>query len=148
MFDSIGTAHAVDSNDLAFSMAAIGAIRQGPTQSPCHAQYNIPTGFQKANPLVLQPIMNVEIIVPDEYQGAVIGGINKRRGTIVDSETSESTATIRCDVPLNDMFGYSSELRASTQGKGEFSMEFSRYEQVLPNQQQELMKAYAEARKN
>lgn len=104
-------------------------------------------GFQKAQPTVLQPIMSVEIVAPEEYQGNIIGGINKRRGTIVDSETSEGSATIRCDVPLNDMFGYSSELRASTQGKGEFSMEFSRYEAVLPQQQQELMSQYQETRK-
>ncbi|EDQ92933.1 uncharacterized protein MONBRDRAFT_22191 [Monosiga brevicollis MX1] len=127
-----GNAHAVDSNDMAFTMAGIGAVRQA---------------FQKGSPVVLQPIMQVEIVVPDEFQGTVIGGINKRRGTIMDSETSEGSTVIKAEVPLNDMFGYSSELRAQTQGKGEFAMEYTRHELVLPQVQKELMEEYEKSLK-
>jgi elongation factor G len=91
--------------------------------------------------------MTVEVLVPEEFQGTVIGGVNKRKGTILDSETDEGTTRIRAEVPLNDMFGYSSELRAQTQGKGEFTMEFARYSPALPQAQQEMMKAYAALRK-
>ena len=126
-----GASHAVDSNDMAFQMAGIGAVR---------------AAFDKANPIVLQPVMKVEILIPEEFQGTVIGGINKRKGTIQDSETDDGTTTIVAEVPLNDMFGYSSELRSQTQGKGEFSMEYMRHEPVMPQAQQELMKAYQESK--
>eukprot|EP00730_Choanoeca_flexa_P005797 TRINITY_DN12022_c3_g3_i4.p1 TRINITY_DN12022_c3_g3~~TRINITY_DN12022_c3_g3_i4.p1 ORF type:complete len:738 (+),score=244.60 TRINITY_DN12022_c3_g3_i4:68-2281(+) len=122
-----GNSHPVDSNDMAFQMAGIGAIREA---------------FDKANPIVLQPVMKVEIFIPEEFQGTVIGGLNKRKGTIQDSETDDGTTTIVADVPLNDMFGYSSELRAQTQGKGEFSMEYARHEPVLPQTQKELIETY------
>jgi elongation factor G len=116
---------------MAFQMAGIGAVR---------------AAFDKANPIVLQPVMTVEILIPDEFQGTVIGGINKRKGTIQDSETDDGTTTIVAEVPLNDMFGYSSELRSQTQGKGEFSMEYTRHEPVMPQAQQELMKAFQESK--
>ena len=86
--------------------------------------------------------MKVEISVPDEFQGNVIGGINKRKGAVNDSESAEGYCTILADVPLNEMFGYSTELRAATQGKGEFTMEFTKYEAVMPNDQAELVKKY------
>eukprot|EP00045_Choanoeca_perplexa_P010670 m.109729 g.109729 ORF g.109729 m.109729 type:complete len:738 (+) comp15352_c0_seq2:20-2233(+) len=126
-----GASHAVDSNDMAFQMAGIGAVR---------------AAFEKANPIVLQPVMTVEILIPEEFQGTVIGGINKRKGTIQDSETDDGTTTIVAEVPLNDMFGYSSEIRSQTQGKGEFSMEYARHEPVMPQTQQELMKEYQESK--
>jgi len=122
-----GASHPVDSNDLAFSLAAIGAVRQA---------------FDKGNSVILQPIMTVEVNVPDEYLGAVIGGINKRKGTVLDSEAKDGYTTINCEISLSDMFGYSTELRAHTQGKGEFTLEFARYETVLPNVQRELIDAY------
>lgn len=128
-----GASHSVDSSDLAFRLAAIGAFRQA---------------FDKAQPCVLQPVMNVEIMAPEEYQGGIIGDLNKRKGTIVDSETDDGTVTIRAEVPLNDMFGYSSDLRANTQGKGEFTMEYARHEVVPPQLQAELMKAYKQELEN
>jgi elongation factor G len=126
-----GAEHAVDSSEMAFVAAGRGAMREA---------------VNKAGPQVLQPIMRVEISVPLEFQGNVIGGLNKRKGAVLDSETAEGYCTILANVPLNDMFGYSNELRASTQGKGEFQMEFTKYEAVLPNDQAELMKAYQKER--
>jgi len=122
-----GAQHAVDSSEMAFKAAGYGAMRET---------------VSKANPQVLQPIMKVEISVPDEFQGNVIGGINKRKGAVNDSESAEGYCTILADVPLNEMFGYSTELRAATQGKGEFTMEFTKYEAVMPNDQAELVKKY------
>ncbi len=77
-------------------------------------------------------------------QGTIIGGVNKRRGNVMDSETNEGQVNIVAHVPLGDMFGYSSELRAATQGKGEFTMEYLRHDPVLPSHQAELIKAYQE----
>ena len=124
-----GAFHAVDSSELAFRLAAIGAFREA---------------FLKTKPVILEPIMTVEVVAPVEFQsasfpflfllvvlvlntygeGAVIGGLNARRGTIIDSEVREDEFTAVADVALNDMFGYSSQLRGATQGKGEFSMEY------------------------
>lgn len=91
-----GAHHAVDSSELAFRLAGIGAFKEA---------------FNKAGPVVLEPIMNVEVIAPVEFQGAVIGGINQRKGTIVDSEIRDDEFTLQAEVALNDMFGYSSSLR-------------------------------------
>ncbi|KAF8337323.1 elongation factor G, mitochondrial [Cantharellus anzutake] len=122
-----GAAHAVDSSELAFRLAAFGAFREA---------------YKKANPVILEPIMSVEVIAPVEFQGAVIGGINQRRGTIIDTEVRDDEFTVTADVALNDMFGYSSQLRGMTQGKGEFSMEYKTHEPVLPNVQADMQKAY------
>lgn len=91
-----GQHHAVDSSELAFRLAGIGAFKEA---------------FYKAGPVVLEPIMNVEIIAPVEFQGAVIGGINQRKGNIIDSEIRDDDFTLQAEVALNDMFGYSSSLR-------------------------------------
>jgi len=120
-----GAFHAVDSSELAFRLATIGAFREA---------------FKLAKPVILEPIMNVEVVAPAEFQsmlffpfpkfvlirlsGNVIGGLNTRRGTIIDSEVRDDEFTAVADVALNDMFGYSNQLRGSTQGKGEFSMEY------------------------
>ncbi|KAF8327869.1 elongation factor G, mitochondrial [Cantharellus anzutake] len=122
-----GAAHAVDSSELAFRLAAFGAFREA---------------YKKANPVILEPIMSVEVIAPVEFQGAVIGGINQRRGTIIDTEVRDDEFTVTADVALNDMFGYSSQLRGMTQGKGEFSMEYKTHQPVLPNVQADMQKAY------
>jgi elongation factor G len=104
-----GSYHIVDSSELAFRLAGIGAFRDV---------------YARTKPVVLEPIMTVEVVAPVEFQGAVIGGLNQRRGAIVDSEVRDEEFTAIAEVALNDMFGYSSALRGATQGKGEFSMEY------------------------
>jgi len=91
---------------------------------------------------VLEPIMKVEVVAPSEFQSNVIGGLNTRRGTIVDSEVRDDEFTAIADVALNDMFGYSNQLRGSTQGKGEFSMEYKMHMPTLGHLQMELEQAY------
>lgn len=86
--------------------------------------------------------MAVEVTTPDEFQGSVIAQLNKRHGIVTGSEGTEGWATIYAEVPLNDMFGYAGELRSSTQGKGEFSMEFSRYSPSTPELQEKLIEEY------
>ncbi|KAG8720835.1 Elongation factor G, mitochondrial [Ceratobasidium sp. 394] len=90
----------------------------------------------------MEPIMTVEVVAPIEFQGTVIGGINQRRGTIVDTEVRDDEFTATCEVSLNDMFGYASNLRGMTQGKGEFSMEYKTHQPVMPNVQKEMIDAY------
>ncbi|GAA5833983.1 hypothetical protein JCM9279_004182 [Rhodotorula babjevae] len=122
-----GAAHQVDSSELAFRLAAQGAFREA---------------FPLGRPTVLEPIMKVEIVAPIEFQGNVIGGINQRKGTIVDTETRDEEFQCTAEVPLNDMFGYASQLRGMTQGKGEFTMEYSNHAPVMPNVQREMMEAH------
>lgn len=124
-----GAYHDVDSSEQAFKTAAIMAFRDG---------------YAAANPVVLEPIMKLEVQAPEEFQGSVMGQINQRRGMILNSATNEGFCVIESDVPLAEMFGYSTDLRSATQGKGEFSMEFARYAQVPKNVQEELMKKYQE----
>ena len=112
-----GQSHPVDSNDNAFQTAAIGAFREG---------------YMKANPVILEPIMKVQMTAPTEFQGNLFGLINQRRGVIVDSTDENNTSTVNAEVPLSEMFGFSTILRSSTQGKGEFTMEFEKYGKV-PN---------------
>ncbi|GLV37897.1 mitochondrial translation elongation factor G 1 [Carabus blaptoides fortunei] len=118
-----GGHHIVDSSELAFMLAAQGAVKDAAWQ-------------------VLEPIMAVEVTAPDEFQGAVIGQLNKRHGIITGSDGIEGWFTVYAEVPLNDMFGYAGELRSSTQGKGEFSMEYSRYSPCLPEVQDQLILEY------
>lgn len=122
-----GAFHAVDSSELAFRLATIGAFREA---------------YKNASPVILEPIMTVEITAPVEFQGNIIGGINQRRGTIIDTEVRDDEFTLIADVSLNDMFGYSSALRGATQGKGEFSMEYKEHQPVLPHVQKEMADAY------
>ena len=112
-----GQSHPVDSNDNAFQTAAIGAFREG---------------YQNAKPVILEPIMKVQMTAPTEFQGNLFGLINQRRGVIVDSTDENNTSTVNAEVPLSEMFGFSTILRSSTQGKGEFTMEFEKYGKV-PN---------------
>ncbi|EMO40189.1 elongation factor G [Leptospira noguchii] len=122
-----GAYHDVDSSDMAFQIAGRYAFRQG---------------FNKANPQILEPIMKVEVDGPSEFQGAILGSLNQRRGMILNTTEEDAYCKTEAEVPLADMFGYSTVLRSSTQGKAEFSMEFSRYAPVPRNVAEELMKKY------
>ena len=122
-----GAYHDVDSSDMAFQIGARYGFRQG---------------FSKASPIILEPIMKVEVDGPVEFQGAILGGLNQRRGMILATTEQDAYCKIEAEVPLADMFGYSTVLRSSTQGKAEFSMEFSRYAPVPRNVADELTKKY------
>lgn len=104
-----GAAHTVDSSELAFKLAAMYAFR---------------SAYANANPTVLEPVMAVEVTVPLEFQGTVIGDLNRRKGIVMGSEAEGDDVVIEAHVPLNDMFGYSTSLRSMSQGKGEFTMEY------------------------
>jgi len=124
-----GAFHAVDSSEQAFRTAAIMGFREG---------------YAAAKPTILEPVMKVEVQAPEEFQGSVVGQINQRRGTILSTETAEGYVTAVAEVPLNSMFGYSTDLRSATQGKGEYTMEFSRYAPAPKNEQEALMATYRE----
>ena len=123
-----GASHAVDSSEMAFKTAAIMGFREA---------------YAKSAPTILEPIMKVEIDAPVEFQGAVTGLVNQRRGVILETVGGDSVS-ITCEVPLNAMFGYSTDLRSSTQGKGTFTMEFARYAVVPKQEQEEMTKKYRE----
>lgn len=126
-----GAAHAVDSSELAFKLASTYAFR---------------AGYEAAGPTVLEPVMAVEVCVPAEYQGPVIGDVNRRRGVVQGSEQEGEDAVIQAHVPLNDMFGYSTSLRSMTQGKGEFSMEYHAHAAVTADLLAQLTAHYRGAR--
>ncbi|MBP3743344.1 MAG: elongation factor G [Treponema sp.] len=126
-----GQYHPVDSNDNAFQIAAIGAFREG---------------YLKAKPVILEPIMKVQMTAPTEFQGNLFGLINQRRGVIVDSTDENNTSTVNAEVPLSEMFGFSTILRSSTQGKGEFTMEFLKYGKVPNAVADELIAKHKEAK--
>lgn len=98
-----------------------------------------------AKPVVLEPIMNVEVSVPAEYQGATVAGLSQRKGIVSQMDGAEYV-TIDADVPLANMFGYIGDLRSQTQGKGEFTMEYKKHFQVPREKQEEMVKAYQEKR--
>ncbi|WP_223635369.1 elongation factor G [Corallococcus sp. EGB] len=124
-----GAFHAVDSSEQAFKTAAIMGFREG---------------YAAAKPIILEPMMKVEVQAPEDFQGSVVGQLNQRRGTILETSTAEGYVTAVAEVPLNTMFGYSTDLRSATQGKGEFSMEFSKYSPVPRNEAEALMAQYKE----
>ncbi len=124
---SDGAYHDVDSSEMAFRICAMAAFREF---------------YMKAKPVALEPIMKLEVSCPEEFQGNVVGQINQRRGLIKGAETQEGFTVIEAEVPLAEMFEYSTELRSATQGKGEFTMEFFRYAAVPRSQQEELIKEY------
>ena len=127
-----GQYHPVDSSDIAFQTAAIGAFREG---------------YEKAKPVILEPIMKVQISAPTEFQGNIFGLINQRRGIIGESTDENNASTVNAEVPLSEMFGFSTILRSSTQGKGEFTMEFEKYGKVPNAVADELIKKYQEEKK-
>lgn len=126
-----GAYHDVDSSDLAFRIAAMAAVREV---------------YMDARPTILEPIMKLEVQAPEEFQGSVMGQVNQRRGVIQGTSNMEGYVTIEALVPLVEMFGYSTDLRSATQGKGEFTMEFSVYQSVPRNVQDEMVKKYQEKR--
>ena len=107
-----GSFHEVDSSELAFKIAGSMAFKNA---------------CKKANPIVLEPIMKVSVIVPEEYMGDVIGDITARRGSILGMEPRNGISQIDANVPLSEMFGYATNLRSRTQGRGTYSMEPSHY---------------------
>ncbi|PON61192.1 Translation elongation factor [Parasponia andersonii] len=122
-----GASHAVDSSELAFKLAAIYAFRK------C---------YTAARPVILEPVMLVELKVPTEFQGTVAGDINKRKGVIVGNDQEGDDSVITAQVPLNNMFGYSTSLRSMTQGKGEFTMEYREHLPVSHDVQMQLVNNY------
>ena len=128
-----GAAHAVDSSDNAFQAAARGAFRDV---------------YDRAKPAILEPIMKVAVEGPTEFQGAFVRTIMQRRGIIVGTTEQEGFVRVDADVPLAEMFGYSTDLRSSSQGKAEYTMEFARYAPVPGEVSQELIKKYGIAKKD
>jgi elongation factor G len=120
-----GASHAVDSSDMAFMAAARGAFREG---------------YFKAGPVIHEPIMKVVVETPSEFQGAVMGLLNQRRGIIVGAQDEGPQCVVEAQVPLAEMFGFSTVLRSSTQGKAQFTMELGSYKQVPKSIAEELIK--------
>ena len=123
-----GSSHSVDSSDLAFQICARAAFRQA---------------VRDANPVLLEPIMNVEIEVPSDFQGSVTGDIASRRGLIIGTEIKPNAAVIQVEVPLANMFGYATDLRSLTQGQATFSMEFGCYRRAPMSVQDEIVEQRA-----
>jgi elongation factor G len=110
-----GSYHEVDSSEMAFKIAASMAFKDA---------------CQKASPVLLEPVMRIEVVVPEEYMGPVISDLNARRGRMTGREARGSTEIVRAEVPLAEMFGYATDLRSRTQGRASFTMHFSHYEEV------------------
>jgi len=119
-----GSFHEVDSSEMAFKIAGSMAIKEA---------------VQKAGGVILEPMMRVEVIVPDEFTGAVVGDLNSRRGLINSIEQRGNAQAVRAHVPLAEMFGYATDLRGMTQGRGQFVMEFDHYAELPKNLAEELI---------
>jgi elongation factor G len=113
-----GSYHDVDSNEMAFKIAASMGFKEG---------------FRKARPVLLEPIMKVEVVSPEEYSGDVIGDLNRRRGQIMGMDDTPSGKAVTAEVPLSEMFGYATTVRSMSQGRATFTMEFEKYLEVPPN---------------
>jgi elongation factor G len=122
-----GQSHSVDSSDLAFQIAARKAFREV---------------YGRARPVALEPVMKLEVETPNEFQGAVLKTVVRRRGTVIGTAEEEGFSRLEAEVPLAEMFGYSTELRSATQGKAEFSMEFARYLPVPADVQRRLIEEH------
>ncbi|MCL2043312.1 MAG: elongation factor G [Treponema sp.] len=127
-----GQSHPVDSSDIAFQQAAIGAFREA---------------YSKAKPCILEPIMKVTVEGPSEYQGNIFSSINQRRGIISSSTEDGAFSRVEAEVPLSEMFGYSTVLRSLTQGKAEFTMELKKYGKVPQSISDALIKKYSDAKR-
>jgi elongation factor G len=119
-----GSYHEVDSSEMAFKIAGSMCVKQAIT---------------KARPVLLEPVMRIEVVVPEEYMGAVNGDLNSRRGRLEGTEVRGTTQLIKAMVPLSEMFGYATELRSRTQGRGSFTMHFGQYEEVPKNLAEEII---------
>jgi elongation factor G len=119
-----GSYHPVDSSEMAFKIAASLAFKKG---------------MEQANPVLLEPIMRVEVVVPEEYMGDIIGDLNKRRGRILGMESKDNLEVITAEVPLAEMNRYATDLRSLTQARGDFKMAFARYEEAPPNVAQKII---------
>jgi elongation factor G len=119
-----GSYHDVDSSEMAFKIAGSIGFKEA---------------CRKAKPVLLEPVMDVEVVTPEEYMGAIVGDLNSRRGRIVSMEARGSSQVIRATVPLGQMFGYATEMRSMTQGRATYTMQFSRYEEVPPAIAEEIM---------
>jgi len=115
LFD--GSYHDVDSSEMAFKIAGSMAFKEGAL---------------KANPVLLEPIMDVEVVTPEDYMGDVMGDLNRRRGLVQGMEDAPAGKIVRAEVPLAEMFGYATDLRSMTQGRATYSMEFGKYNEA-PN---------------
>jgi len=124
LFD--GSYHDVDSDEISFRMASIFGFKDG---------------FRKAKPVILEPIMKVEVVTPEDYMGDVIGDLNRRRGQIQGMEDTPSGKTVLAEVPLAEMFGYATTVRSMSQGRATFTMEFSRYMEVPNNVADTIIKS-------
>jgi elongation factor G len=119
-----GSYHDVDSSEMAFKIAASMGFKEA---------------CRKAKPVLLEPVMDVEVVTPEEYMGAIVGDLNSRRGRIASMEARGSSQVIRASVPLGQMFGYATEMRSMTQGRATYTMQFARYEEVPPGISEEIM---------
>jgi elongation factor G len=120
-----GSYHEVDSNEMAFKLAASMGFKEG---------------CRKARPVILEPLMKVEVEVPEDYMGDVIGDLNRRRGQVTNMGDRSGNKIVDAFVPLAEMFGYSTDLRSATQGRATYSMEFDQYEEVPKNVSEEIIK--------
>ena len=120
-----GQYHDVDSSEMAFKIAGQAGIKEAAA---------------RAGAVLMEPIMNVEVVTPEEYLGDVVGDLNRRRGQIEGMEATGNTQTVRAKVPLSEMFGYSTDLRSATQGRANYTMLFGQYEQVPNTVQEEIVK--------
>ena len=123
LFD--GSYHDVDSDEISFRMASIFGFKDG---------------FRKAKPIILEPIMKVEVVTPEDYMGDVIGDLNRRRGQIQGMEDTPAGKTVTAEVPLAEMFGYATTVRSMSQGRATFTMEFSKYMEVPNNVAETIIK--------
>ena len=119
-----GSYHEVDSNEMAFKIAGSIAFKEA---------------ARKASPVLLEPVMSVEVVVPEEYMGTIIGDLNSRRGRIEGMEHRAGSQVIKANVPLSDMFGYATHMRSSTQGRATYSMHFNRYEEAPRSVSEEII---------
>ncbi len=113
-----GSFHEVDSSEMAFKIAGSMAFKEG---------------MRKADPIIMEPIMRVEINLPEEYLGDVMGNVSSRRGNLLGMETINGSQEIRAEIPLSEMFGYATDLRSRTQGRGQYTMTFDHYSEVPRN---------------